>query len=152
MSDQKQPIEIPAETVAPLSKVDEIILECFAKDVAAQATRLDELAKQLITLEIAIPGLYAAILKLVSNDKVIADTPKLLIPAFLCWMLSLGLCLTSLLPVKHTIDPDSLTQIRHYFSSSARRKLYLLTLACICSMGGIYLAVLSIFSSKPIPG
>lgn len=151
MSTQKQPITIQAEAIAPLSKTDETLLECFAKDVAAQATRLDELAKQLITLGIAIPGIYAAILQLISTNKVITDNVQLLFLAFFCWLASLGLCLTSLLPVKYTIDPDSLTEIQHYFSSSARRKLFLLILACIFSMGGIYLAVVSIFNSQSIP-
>jgi hypothetical protein len=50
-----------------LSAVDESLLDSFAKDVAAQATRFDELAKQLISLELAIPGVYAAILKLLSG-------------------------------------------------------------------------------------
>ncbi len=146
MTEQTQPQEIEAESVAPLGKVDEILLECFAKDVAGQAARLDELAKQLITLGIAIPGIYAAVLKLVSGNKSLHDNPKLLLLAFIFWLCSLGLSLTSLLPVRYAVDQDSLTDIRHYFSSSARRKLCLLSLACFSSCLGMYLAVLSIFS------
>ena len=59
---------ITAEAEQPLDKIDEALRESFAKDIAEQASRLDELAKQLITLDIAIPGLYAAILKLVSGE------------------------------------------------------------------------------------
>jgi hypothetical protein len=75
----QQQQEIEAFASAPLSKADEILLECFVKDVAEQATRLDDLAKQLITLEIAIPGLYAAALKLVSGDQATLAQPLLLL-------------------------------------------------------------------------
>lgn len=151
MAQENQPRIIKAVSTAPVSKVDETLQECFARDVANQSARLDELAKQLITLAIAIPGLYAAILKLVSGNTSLADNQRLLFFAFLCWFLALALSLASLLPGRYAIDPESLTEIQHYFSSSARRKLCLLTLACICSLGGICLAVLSIFGTLPWP-
>ncbi len=145
MTDQTPPPEIEAETVTPLGKVDETLLECFAKDVAAQTARLDELAKQLIILGIAIPGIYAAALKLASGDKAPLDNPKLLLLTFVCWLFALGLSLASLLPVRHEVDQDSLSDIRQYFSSSARRKFYLLSFACFSSFMGISIAILSIF-------
>ena len=144
MTDETPPREIEAESVAPPDKVDETLLECFAKDIAGQAARLDDLAKQLITLGIAIPGIYAAVLKLVSGDKATMDMPGLLLLAFLCWLIALGLSLASLLPVRYEVDRDSLTEIRDYFTSSARRKLVLLSIACFSSFLGICIAVLSI--------
>lgn len=86
-----QPLEVEA---IPLSKFDESVLDSFAKDVAAQATRMDDLAKQLITLNLAIPGLYASVLKLVSGDAAqMTDTTSLTI-TFAAWLLSLGLQFT----------------------------------------------------------
>ncbi len=138
------PGEITAQA-APLGKVDEILLESFARDVAAQANRLDDLARQLITLTIAIPGLYAALLKLASGDKATLDNPLLLLSAFTAWLLALGLSLASLLPQRFDIDPDSLSEIQRYFSDSARHKLTLLGFACFSSLFGIGLAILAIF-------
>ncbi|MCH9699753.1 MAG: hypothetical protein K0U68_16780 [Gammaproteobacteria bacterium] len=145
MENQTPPHEIEAQAAIPLSKVDETLMESFAKDVAAQATRLDDLAKQLITLEIAVPGIYAAILKLVSGEKATLDNPLILLFAFIAWLLALGWTLASLLPQRYEIDMDSFTEIQHYFSDSARRKLRLLSLACMSSFFGICLAVLSMF-------
>ncbi len=144
MTEHTPPVEISSQA-APLGKVDETLLESFAKDVAAQVNRLDDLAKQLITLDIAIPGLYAALLKLASGDKATLDNPLLLLLAFTAWLLALGLSLASLLPQRHEIDQDSLSEIQRYFSNSARRKLILLAIACFSSFFGICLAVLGIF-------
>ena len=139
------PVEIEAEATLVLSKVDETLLVNFANDVAAQATRLDDLAKQLITLSIAVPSVYAAILKLVQGDTGVMPRADITFFAFVAWLLALGLSLVSLLPEPHKIDPDSLTEIQNYFSQSAKRKYFFLCCACICSFIGITLAVFSIF-------
>lgn len=139
----QQQQEIEAYTSAPLSKADETLLEYFAKDIAEQATRLDDLAKQLITLEIAIPGIYAAVLKLVSGDQATLAQPLLLLFAFTAWLFALGMTLASLLPQRYETDMDSFTEIQNYFSSSARRKLIFLSIACFSSFFGISLTVYS---------
>lgn len=139
------PEVIEAEAISPLSKIDETLLECFAKDVAAQATRLDELARQIITLSIAVPGIFAAALKLVHGDKAVSGQPLSLQVAFVFWLAALGLALRCLRPEKYEIDPESLTEIHKYFSDSARRKLFFITCATICCFLGISLAVFSIF-------
>ncbi len=141
----ENPLEIEAEATAPLSKMDETLLVNFANDVAAQATRLDDVAKQLITLCIAVPSVYAAVLKLVAGDKAVMPRADLIFFAFGAWLLALGLSLASLLPKRHQIDPDSLTEIQSYFSQSARRKYLFLCCACICSFIGITLSIISIF-------
>ncbi len=129
----------------PLSKVDEKLLECFASDVAAQANRMDDLAKQLITLNIAVPGVYAAVLKLLSGgDQAIGNVTSIGV-SFVLWLLALGLSLACLLPQKREVDPDDLLAIQRYFSDSASAKLKYLVWACISSFFGIVLAVLSIF-------
>ena len=60
--------EIEAEETAPLSKVEETLLVNIGNDFATRAVRLDDLAKQLIALSIAVPSLYAAVLKLTACD------------------------------------------------------------------------------------
>ncbi len=141
-SPANEPTEIEAEAVAPLSKVDQILLENFAQDIVNQATRLDDLAKQLITLFIGIPAVYGVILKLINGDQAIIAHSQLTILAFAAWLLALAFSLVSLLPRQRKVDPESLSDIQNYFSHSARRKYILLSCACSCGFIGISLAIL----------
>lgn len=132
-------------TTSALSKYDESLLDLFAKDVSAQATRLDDLAKQLITLNIAIPGLYATVLKFISGDKAVVNDPVLLLITFAAWLLALGFALASLFPQRHQVDPDSLSEIETFFYRSAQHKRKLLAAASLLSFFGICFAVFSLF-------
>jgi hypothetical protein len=60
--------ETPIPTV-PLSRQDQLLRDKLIEDIAGQSARMDELARQLIALELAVPGLYATVLKLVAGDK-----------------------------------------------------------------------------------
>lgn len=144
-SPQEKTILVEAEATAPLSKMDETLLVKFAEDVAAQATRLDDLAKQLITLCIGIPGIYAAVLKLTAGETALMPRTDLTILAFLAWLIALGFSIIALLPGRQEVDPDSLTEIRNYFSNSAGRKFLFLCCGCLCNFSGIVLAASSIF-------
>lgn len=136
------PFEITATAVSPY---DESLLAHFANDLAAQATRLDDLAKQLITLNIAIPGLYATVLKFISGDAATVQNPLLLLMVFGAWMLALGLTFSSLYPESYRVDPDSPSDIEQYFHHSAQRKLKWLAAAGFFSFFGICVAVFSLF-------
>jgi hypothetical protein len=50
---------------------------------------LDELARQLITLELAVPGLYATALWLVAAEKATVAASPGLYAALACWGLAL---------------------------------------------------------------
>lgn len=142
---EEEQFTIEADAVMPLSKVDETMLVKFAEDVAAQATRLDELAKTLITLCIAVPGIYAAVLKLVVGKDTVMPGGTWVFWAFLTWLLALFFSIAVLLPERQAVDPDSLIEIQDYFYKSARYKYRLIILASLCSFSGIVLAVFSIF-------
>ena len=136
------PFEI---TTSAVSKYDELLLDNFAKDVAAQSTRLDDLAKQLITLNIAIPGLYATVLKFISGETAVVNDPVLLIITFAAWLLALDFALASLFPHPYTVDPDSPSEIETFFYRSAQHKRKLLAAASLLSFFGICFAVFSLF-------
>ena len=129
----------------PLDKIDDTLRESFAKDIAEQCNRLDDLAKHLITLQIAIPGIFAAILKLVAGENAVIKQNGQVIGAYIAWLLGLALTWASLIPAKHTIDRDSLTAIENYFTGSATRKLRWLIPASGLTFVGIMLAVWSIY-------
>ena len=133
----------------PLSKTDVVLQQGFADEIVQQSKRLDELAKQLITLELAIPGVYAAVLKMAHGPDGVVVEPALII-TFSLWALALGLTLVSLIPVKYSVDPDLLDgessagggiSVRAYFSQSAKRKRDLLLPACGLVFVGICFAV-----------
>lgn len=130
---------------APVTRYDKTLLDSFAKDVAAQSTRLDDLARQLITLNIAIPGLYATVLKFIHGEAFKVQEPIMLLITFGAWMLALGFAFTSLYPEHYQVDPDSPSDIETFFYHSARRKLRWLMAAGFFSFFGICFAVFSLF-------
>ena len=139
---------IDGEAEVPLDTIDATLREGFAKDILEQPTRLDALARQLVTLQIAIPGIYAAILKLVSGDTATLGNSNWALAAFIAWFLALILAWISLLPIKREIDPDSLTSIQNYFTASTIRKIRLLAIASILALLGIGLSICSIYNPK----
>jgi hypothetical protein len=81
---------------APPSKSDEELEKGFVTAIIDQPKLLDELAKQLVTLGLAIPGLYATVLKFIGGDDAVAKSAGLIIGAFVFWRSGRGskrLCL-----------------------------------------------------------
>jgi hypothetical protein len=145
MSTSTPPNEITALNPAPITAFDRTLQEQFAQDVAAQAGRLDELAKQLITLQIAIPGIFAAVLKLVSGDAATAGNRELTLLAFALWLIALILTLVALFPRRREVDLDDLKAIENYFMKSAERKRLLLAIASVLTFAGIFFSVMVVF-------
>ncbi|MBO8087415.1 MAG: hypothetical protein J7D61_15375 [Marichromatium sp.] len=120
----------------PPSPRDELLQTKLIEDIAAQSTRMDDLARQLITLELAIPGIYVAALKLAEASQITLGADSWLRLTFICWMLALGLALFSLIPHRYEVDHDRLAaddedgsgplSIEGYFRHSARFKRRLL--------------------------
>jgi hypothetical protein len=139
----------------PPSGPEKILQDKFAETIAAQGDQMDALARQLITLELAIPGLFAAVLKLISGDKAtIAPGPALYL-TFGCWFLALLLTLISLIPKNWKVDPTVLKQgpagntdtlgIEDFFRQSAKYKRNRLIAASLLFFGGAVAAAFTIF-------
>ncbi len=146
--------EQPISTKPP-SVTDRILKEKFAETIAAQSEQMDKLGQQLITLEPAIPGLYATVLKLV-NSKPGSSTPlNISYLAFLLWLIALGLTLRSLTPKEWDVDPNIMIQdplsrsnqigIEDFFYRTAKYKRCRLIAACLFFFTGIFFAALSLF-------
>ena len=138
-----RPIIIDGEVTA-LGEFDKALLANVARDITSQTKRLDTLAQMLAGLNIAIPGFYAAMLRLTLNPAVSLLQSPLLWIAFISWLLSLGLAMISLLPTQHNLDPDNLTAVEHYYQAQAQRKWRLMTAAVFTSFFGICFAVFSL--------
>ena len=140
-------------STAPRSIRANTLEETFYETMAAQSDHLDSLARQLITLELAIPGLYATVLKLVSGSDVTIQAGWDTRLAFACWLIALGLTLWSLFPRNYTVDttvlrrdslkPQADLGIQDFFEVSARYKRKLLTWACGLFFAGVVSAALA---------
>ncbi len=142
-------------TVQPLSAVEKKLLDKYVEDLAGQSDRLTNLAERLITLELAIPGLFATVLKLAAGDKAAAPMNVFLYTAFFCWLAALVLTILALLPRSWQVDEQVMQQdhsvanaplgIRDYFQNTARHKWHLVLPSAFLLFIGICCAVLSIY-------
>ncbi len=140
--------------IRPPSRRDELIQERYIEEVARQGEHMDALARQLITLELAIPGLYATLLKLVAGGKATVPGDLQLYAAFGCWFLALLFSLLGLIPRKYRVDPRKLDEdtgcgaeslrILGFFRCSARYKRRLLIASGLLLFTGVFVAALDI--------
>ena len=139
----------------PPSGTEKLLKEKFAESIAGQCEHMDKLGRQLITLELAIPGLYATVLKLTSGGKATLSTSPGLYIAFACWFIALLFTLTSLIPRRWKVnrnimkqDPSIETQelgIEDFFHKTAQYKRSLLISASLLFFVGVYSAALTVF-------
>jgi len=145
MTDQPIPTRRP-------SQQDSLLRDKLTEEIASQPQRMDSLAQQLITIELAIPGLYATVLKLVQGDKGVLSAQPSLYVAFGLWMLALALTLGALFPRSYDVDtrtlrrrratrPGEALSIEEYFSLAARHKRWLLVASCIAFFSGLLAAI-----------
>ncbi len=138
----------------PVSKNEELLRTKFYENIAAQSDLMDKLSERLLTLALAVPGLYATALKLLYGDSVTVTLGTLGYLAFGLWFASLVLTLIALTPKKWTINPQVLRQdpqkeseglgIEDFFERSAERKLKLVTASSVAFFLGIVSAVLTL--------
>ncbi|WP_018014562.1 hypothetical protein [Teredinibacter turnerae] len=142
-------------STCPPSPTDDILRQKFDEEIAAQITRMDELGKLLITIELSVPGLYATALKLVQGMQAIVTGIEVAI-AFFCWFVALLMTLWAVLPKKYNVDrnviyiehsteADQALSIEAFFQSSAQYKYCRLLIACGFFFIGIIAATVSIF-------
>lgn len=144
----------PFETHPP-SATDMFLQQKFAEEIVKQNERLDDLAKQLLSLELAIPGIYATALQIVVVNHT-ASSEFLLFFTFLLWFVALVATIVGLFPLKykvqshvirrghHSNDSEGIS-IEEFYQLSAVRKRYALAVANICFFIGIAFAAFTIF-------
>jgi hypothetical protein len=144
----------PPLTTRPPDTYEEKIKEKYAESFANQSDLMDKLAQQLLALELAIPGLYATVLKLISGDKATVPVNNMLYVTFGLWVVALGLTLMALMPREWKVNPEIMLQdpksttgelgIKDFFAKSARYKRNLLIVATILFFFGIACAALNV--------
>lgn len=138
----------------PVSSNETILRDKFAESLVGQSELMDKLGQQLITLELAIPGLYATVLKLTRGEDATLTANGWLYFTFGCWFLALVLTLWSLVPQPWRVDPTILKQdsaapngllgLEEFFFKSAQYKRRLLIPAALLFWIGILGAALLI--------
>lgn len=138
----------------PLSEQEKLVRNKFYESIAAQSELMDKLCERLLTLELAIPGLFATVMKLTRGEDASLKINTALNIAFACWLLALILTLIALTPRKWTVDVTVLRQdpkkfseglgIEDYFEQAALYKRRLVIVASILFFIGIFSAMFTL--------
>lgn len=122
------------------------IREKYLEGISKQPELMDGVAKQLLTLELAIPGLYVSILKLVGgkDSKLTLSDDIYLVFAF--WLVALVCTVAALFPRHYTVDPNNHTQIRESFYRAASYKFIWLSASVAAFVCGLVFAVKDLVS------
>ena len=138
----------------PLNENEKLLREKFYESIVAQSELLDKLSERLLTLELAIPGLYATALKLMRGDKAVVTVNFAVYVTFVCWLLALIFTLVALTPKKWKVDPSILKQdpkkfdqalgIEDFFEQSALYKRRLMIASSLFFFAGIVSAIFTI--------
>ena len=133
---------------------NEKLLEKFHESIAAQSDLMDKMSERLLTLELAIPGLYATALKLVSGEKATVRLNAAFYVTFACWLAALILTLIALTPKKWVVDSTILRQdpqkfyeglgIEDFFEQSAVYKRRLIVASSVLFFAGVFSAAYTI--------
>jgi hypothetical protein len=138
----------PIDTI-PLSENVKLLRQKFYESIVAQSDLMDKLGEKLLTIELAIPGLLATVLKLVGGDKATVDINAAFYFTFIFWFLALILTLSALTPKKWEVDPAILKQdpkkiseglgIEDFFQKSALYKRRRLVSSSVLFFIGIFI-------------
>lgn len=138
----------------PVSENQNLLRKKFYENIAAQSDLMDKLSERLLTLELAIPGLFATVLKLTRGEDAALPINAALNWAFVFWLAALILTLMALTPKKWTVDDTILKQdpkkfseglgIEDYFEQSALYKRRLAIASSVLFFAGIFSATLTL--------
>ena len=141
----------------PPTAGESLLREKFYERYADQSRLMDELARQMITVELAVPGLYASVLALLRGDKATLPAGPLLWLAFGGWGLALLLTFLAVFPRNYPVDTTLLEAdpaaggplgIVDYFRRPARYKWRLLAAAAAAFWVGLAAGVWVLFVGK----
>lgn len=128
----------------PQSPYDKKVQEKFAEDIAHQSRLMEEMAKLLISIELAIPGIYATVLKLIAGEKATMETGFALGLTFLLWFMALVLSFLAIFPQRYTVDKNNLKAIEDFYHRSAKHKAHFLIGSVVLFFGGIACSVFAL--------
>ena len=137
----KQPAATPSIRGRPPNKAEQFIDEKYLETVSKQPDLMDSVARQLLTLELAIPGIYASVLKLTSGEDGTMTMTADLYYVFACWLVSLVCTLFAILPRSYQVDLHDKTAIRDFFHQAALYKFYWVIASVTAFVAGLIFAI-----------
>lgn len=126
---------------------DEFWLEQWNEEWVKQAERFDDFAKELIKVELAIMGVYIAVLKLGFGKTAIVMTGMdrcFNIVTFVSWFLALYFTSSGLFPSSYDVLKEVPSEIKKFYKNAAVSKRKALKKALIAFSFGIIFALVSI--------
>ena len=153
---------LEAQATSEYTQLHEFLQESINKDLVEQANRLAETAKSLLTLQLAIPSVFAIMLKLLEGSKAtLAHTDyfavALILGAFLSWVMALGFTLFALRPDPYQVNPlvvsrevegesekQQALSLLEFYQQSAARKFHRIGISSGLTLLGILLMVFHI--------
>jgi hypothetical protein len=143
----------------PLSDHEKLMQEKFSESIVNQSDLVDRLSVQLFTLELAVPGLFATVVKLIGGDKTIVVMNAAFFITFGCWIVALLLTLIAVIPRDWNVNPSILKQdpekmseglgVEDFFRKSAEYKRWLVIASCVLFFAGIVSAIFTAMGKLP---
>ncbi|MDM8546494.1 hypothetical protein QUF61_08360 [Candidatus Venteria ishoeyi] len=130
-------LRIKAESTAAYTAFDKTLQESFATDFIQQSERMNDIAKQLISLQLAIPAVFAALLKLLAGKEATLEASYYMVFSFLCWLFALVFSLLALRPKAYRVDKTSLDSLQHFYQTSATDKYWRITISSLLTLLGL---------------
>ena len=130
----------------PPNNEEEFIKEKYLESISKQPELMDNIAKQIITLELAIPGLYASALKLGSGKHSTVSLSSDIYCAFAYWLIALICIVVALIPRRYKINIDDHTAIRDSFFKTARYKLAWIVASITTFAAGLFFILKDLIS------
>jgi hypothetical protein len=134
-------------STTPAEPGDEILRQKFYESVAEQDKLISKVSGQVLTVELAIPGLYATALQLIRGETASIELNPAFYITYACWLLALGLTLAALIPKYWQVNPEVIAQdagkktkvlgLVEFFQRTAAHKRRLLIGSCILFFLGI---------------
>ena len=138
----------------PLNENEEFLRKNFYESIVMQNEILDKICERLVTLELTVPSLYAAIIRLVHGNNGVVIINSALYITFACWFISLILIMMALLPRRWKVDPSVIRQNPHnlsdglgiedFYEKSANYKHWLIILSSAIFFLGVFFALFTI--------
>lgn len=125
----------------PVDSIDKKLQEKFAEDTANQATLMDNMGKQLLTLELGMVGIYATVLKLVAGSEATLYVDGSVVITFLLWLMAVISVVLAIFPEEYKVDSSKMDEIKDYFYTSARKKGKMLTLSVVLFFAGVWVSI-----------
>jgi hypothetical protein len=125
----------------PLDIMDIKLQEKFAEDTANQAALMDNMGKQLLTLELGMVGIYATVLKLVAGSEATLHVDGSVVITFFLWLMAVISAVLAIFPEEYKVDSSKMDEIKDYFYTSARKKGKMLTLSVVLFFAGVLVSI-----------